>query len=206
MIPGPPVIYECPFCGAKKELMSLLSGNMVNTRCWSDNKVESPMLPRLSYVQKCPQCGKYYLLARQKAIHKEKGIGFTLERGILSFPEMVEAFKQLNSEGMNEIEEANVRLLVLHSYNDYFYRELTDDQPTEEDKQINRTNIYWLIENWAQDEILKAELYREAGDLDKAIEILSDIDVSDKTRRRIRKKILRRAKKNVTTVFEITNL
>lgn len=202
MIPGPPIIYKCPFCGARKELMSVLSGNMINAICWSDNKVELPMLPQLSFVQRCPQCGKYYIIARQKAIHKE-GIGFTSERGVLSFREMVQAFRQLNREGMNANEETNVRLLLLHSFNDYFYRKYTNNQPNEEDKQLNRNNIYWLIDNWAQDEVLKAELYREAGDMAKAIEILANVNVSDKTQRRIRKKILRRAKKNDTSVFVI---
>ena len=42
--------------------------------------------------------------------------------GTLTYPEMKEAFAQLNDEGFNDVdEECNVRVLLLHTYNDYFF-------------------------------------------------------------------------------------
>ena len=49
---GPARILTCPHCGAKKEVLSLLSGNTFGQQVWSDNKTIAPMLPRVSFVQK----------------------------------------------------------------------------------------------------------------------------------------------------------
>ena len=48
---------KCPFCGTKKELMTLVSGNTFGAVYWSDNKRIAPMLPTVSPVQKCSNCG-----------------------------------------------------------------------------------------------------------------------------------------------------
>lgn len=44
MIPGSPQILTCPYCGKKKEIMSLVSGNTCGAVYWSDNKRIAPML------------------------------------------------------------------------------------------------------------------------------------------------------------------
>ena len=65
MLPGPARILECPFCGEKKKVLSLLSGNTFGAEYWSDNKLIARMLPDVSLVQKCPNCGKYYVISMQ---------------------------------------------------------------------------------------------------------------------------------------------
>ena len=47
-------IVKCPYCGTKKELINLVSGNTFGAVYWSDNKRIAPMLPQASPVQKCP--------------------------------------------------------------------------------------------------------------------------------------------------------
>lgn len=205
MNPGNPQIVKCPFCGNEKMLMSLISGNTFGAIYWSDNKRDAPMLPQVSYVQKCPKCGKYYIKARQEA--KCAADGFCLELGTLTYPEMKEAFAQLSDEGFNDVdEECSVRVLLLHTYNDYFFRGESDKQPSEIDKEFIVKNIHWLIENWAQDEIFKAELYREAGDMDEAIKILDNVDATEEFLAKIKNEIIRLAKAGDSSVFVITNL
>lgn len=97
MIPGPPQILTCPYCGTEKEVMSLASGNTFGEVIWSDNKRIAPMLPEASYIQKCPHCGKYYIKERQKVKYGKEL--FSFELGLLTFPEMKEAFAQLSEEG-----------------------------------------------------------------------------------------------------------
>ena len=50
MMPGPAQILTCPYCGEKKKIMSLLSGNTFGAKLWSDNKKISPMLPEISLI------------------------------------------------------------------------------------------------------------------------------------------------------------
>ena len=59
MTPGNPQIFTCPFCGEKKEIMTLASGNTFGAELWSDNKRIAPMLPEISLVQKCPKLYPY---------------------------------------------------------------------------------------------------------------------------------------------------
>ena len=43
MTPGKPQILTCPFCGAKKEIMTLASGNTFGAEFWSDNIISAEM-------------------------------------------------------------------------------------------------------------------------------------------------------------------
>ena len=67
-------------------------------------------------------------------------------------------------------------------------------------------NINWLIDNWVQDELLKAELYRESGNFQQCIETLSNVNVTDDFLLRIKDEIIRLAEVKDSSVFEITNL
>ena len=74
MLPGNPQILTCPYCGQTKEVMSLLSGNTFGAQLWSDNKRIAPMLPEISYVQKCLYCQKYFIRSRQEEVYAKSGI------------------------------------------------------------------------------------------------------------------------------------
>lgn len=125
------------------------------------------MLPKVSYVQKCPECAKYYLPLRQEVVYADEG--WSLDCGTLTYDEAVEAMEQLAEEGFADDEESNVRILLLHAFNDCFYRMDTGRKPTEADIIRNRENIRWLIYIFIENDLLRAELYREAGDMERAI-------------------------------------
>ena len=202
MIPGKPRILVCPFCGKEKEIMSLVSGNTFRVELWSDNKQIAPMLPEISYVQKCPRCGKYYIKGRQKEKYAKDGYSF--EKGLLTYPEMKEAFTQLSEEGfMNEKEEINVRMMLHHAYNDYYYRTEEKKVISEEDKALFRDNGIWLINNLITDSVMKAEFYREIGEIDTARDILDSITVEDEFLKRIVAAIRDRLEVNNCEVFKI---
>ena len=208
---GLPKIVRCPFCGRDKKLLGLRSGNNFGADEWSDQKVIAPMLPRVSFVQKCHKCGRYYLLSRQKERYARKGFCFYL--GTLNYAEMVEAFHQLAAEGFENIkEECRVRVLLLHTFNDEFMREEsrrnnTPEQPSETERQLMDQNIHWLIENWASNDLIKAELYREAGHMEKALELLETFECAEGGfRSLVKDEIIRRAKANDQTVFETTGM
>ena len=202
MMPGNPRILVCPFCGKEKEIMSLISGNTFGAKLWSDNKQIAPMLPEISYVQKCPHCGKYYITGRQEVKYAKDGYSF--EKGLLTYPEMKEAFAQISEEGfLNEKEEINVRMMLHHAYNDYYYR--TDEKKviSEEDKTLFHENGLWLINNLITDSVMKAEFYREIGEIDTAKSILDSITVEDEFLKRIVTGIKERLEVNNCQVFKV---
>ncbi len=202
MMPGNPRILVCPFCGKEKEIMSLISGNTFGAEIWSDNKQIAPMLPEISYVQKCPHCGKYYITGRQEVKYAKDGHSF--DQGLLTFPEMKEAFVQLSEEGfVNEKEETNVRMMLHHAYNDYYYRSDDNKEVSAEDKKLFRENGIWLIDNLITDSVLKAEFYREIGDFEIAHDILESVEVEDEFLKRIVSLIQERLQNNDCRVFKI---
>lgn len=202
MMPGNPRILVCPFCGKEKEIMSLISGNTFGAELWSDNKQIAPMLPEISYVQKCPHCGKYYITGRQEVKYAKDGYSF--EKGLLTYPEMKEAFAQISEEGfLNEKEEINVRMMLHHAYNDYYYRTEEKNVISEEDKALFHDNGIWLINNLITDSVMKAEFYREIGELDTARDILDSVTVEDEFLKRIVTAIRDRLEINNCEVFKI---
>jgi hypothetical protein len=182
--------------------MSLVSGNTFGAELWSDNKQIAPMLPEISYVQKCPHCGKYYIKGRQTVKYAKEGYSF--EKGLLTFPEMKEAFAQLAEEGfINEKEEINVRMMLHHSYNDYYYRNGDTKDILEDDKKLFRENGLWLINNLITDNVMKAEFYREIGDIETAKNLLDTVVVEDDFLKKIVSSIRKRLEINNCEVFKI---
>ena len=178
MFPGNPQILTCPYCGTEKAILSLLSGNTFGAELWSDNKCIYPMLPEISLIQKCPNCGKYYNRTKQEERYSDGPS--TFECGTLSYPEMKEAFNQLLAEGFaDDKEESSIRLMLHHVYNDYYFRSGDDKTIPEEDKSIFRTNALWLIENVIKDNVLKAEYYREVGDFETAQSLIESYKTDD---------------------------
>lgn len=203
MNPGLPQILTCPHCGKKKEVMSLISGNTCGAEYWSDNKQIAPMLPEISYVQKCPHCGKYYIKARQKVEYAKEGWCF--EKGLLTFPEMKDAYKQLCEEGLqNEKEEETLRTMLHHAFNDYYYRSNEDKKDiTDEDKSLFHDNALWLIENLITDNLLKAEFYREIGEMKVAMSLLDSYNADNDFLKKIVSAIKKRINNNDCSVFRI---
>lgn len=101
MIPGNSQILTCPFCGGEKEILSLISGNTFGAELWSDNKRIARMMPEISFVQKCPHCGKYFMKSRQEVRYAEDSHSF--DTGML-FPGMEGGFLATFSRGIPEPE------------------------------------------------------------------------------------------------------
>ena len=208
MIPGNAEIVKCPYCGTEKELMTLVSGNTFDAEYWSDNKRIARMLPHVSPVQKCPNCGKYYF--EHKNRHGEsEDTSFNL--GELTFSEWREAFQQFQTEGVDDDEMTNVRFWVVQSFNDYFYRnKFISNKPSDEDYQFFSEMAVDFIEsfNWepVKHPLLKAELYREANHMNECREVLESIpyDELEDFEKSIFNDIKRRMDSNDNIVFKLS--
>lgn len=175
MLPANAKIVHCPFCGERKELLNLASGNTFGAKHWSDQKMIAPMLPRVSPVQKCPKCGKYYLEYKQP--YKE-GDDWSSERGELSYHEWKEAYEQFKADKSIKRDDMQIiRRHLIMAFNDEYYR-YGDNmaEAREEAFFIEIINDYIASNKWnSQNMLFKAELYREAGEMTKCEEVLSQI-------------------------------
>ena len=206
-------IVACPFCGKKKELLSLVSGNTFGSILWSDGKQISPMLPKVSPVQKCPRCRKYYLYYKQptKTADHES---FTT--GNLSYKEWKEAFVQLIAEPtLDDHDKSVIYMHLIQAFNDHYYRGpapaiYTKESvpPEEEFRYIEKIIIEFIKSTeWKYNSnlLLKAELYREIGDFSQCEQTLNTIDISclDDYERNIFKGISQRVDAREKKVFKI---
>ena len=206
MIPGNAKIVKCPYCGTKKELFTMLSGNTFGATFWSDNKRVAPMLPMVSPVQKCPSCGKYYEEVKNRC-GEVNSHSFAL--GELTFPEWKEAYAQFQAEGVDDKTLNNVRFWLIQSYNDYFYRSKEAPKPSEEDFEFFSKTVVEFIDsfNWnkAADLLMKAELYREANMMQECRQVLDSIpfDQLNEDHKGIFEGIRLRMEKNDYVVFQL---
>lgn len=189
MIPGLAKVIKCPYCGAEKELMTLCSGNTIRAFCWSDGKTIFPMLPRVSPVQKCPECGRYYL---EYKLPESCGEDCSFELGNMNYDEWKEAYMQFLNEDVDNIYDTGfdkndwviIRLKLIHAYNDR-YSERGDPEekaPKEEfDFIVGIIDDYIREHDWSKEKnpLLKAELYRESGRFKECHWALQSIDEDD---------------------------
>ena len=159
------------------------------------------MYPEISFVQKCPRCGKFYIRTRQEAVWADSGYSF--EQGLLTYEEMKQAFAQLMETGdLTQDEEANVRMMLHHAHNDNFRSEQTIEF-TDDDLTLFRENALWLIQNIIRDNVMKAEFYREIGEFEKAKSILDEVLVSDDFYKSLVERIQERIANRDSTVFQL---
>lgn len=175
MIPDKSLILICPYCGGEKEVVSLISGNTLGGTLWSDQRFFAPMLPRVSAIQRCPHCGHYFFSYKQ-ACNKHSNDS-TLNTGYVDYPHMKEALGELLESNMEEIDEFNLRLLMVQSYNDWFFRSDKDNRtPTEDEVKFFNENIKKLIDVIPQRKeelmFLKSDLLREASEFYEAAKTL----------------------------------
>ena len=174
MLPANAKIVECPYCGKEKELMCLASGNTFGAEQWSDAKFIAPMLPQVSPIQKCQQCGKYY---PEYLLKSREGDECSFETGKLSYQEWKEAYEQFCAERIPEKYLNNVRFWILQSYNDYYYRENNGQVPSAEEFEFVKSVAIKFIEEHVGgvNPLMKAEIYREINEMQKCSETLSSI-------------------------------
>lgn len=146
MNPRPARILTCPYCYREMQVLSLNSGNNIGMDEWSDAFSIAPMLPFPYPVQKCPHCGKYFLISRQSQ-EKKYGAEISFDKGELIYPELKEAFEQSNSS-LTESERISMSFMLIHSFNNIFQR--TEGKL---DFEIHKHRIRLCRPNWEMNPI-----------------------------------------------------
>ena len=196
---GPPCRLTCPHCGAYKHIYSIMSGNTFNGTVWSDTKKYFPMLLSTSLIQRCPECEAYYFYEDGKPVEMdEKEFRKTLTAkklseedikrlyrgslhswyketainrlGHLNEIESREAYESLYSESLSKERKTHLLITRLYAFNDEYLRNGNTLLP--ELQTVQEDFIYKIINLYPDETIFIAELYREIGQFEKAIELL----------------------------------
>ena len=175
-------IVACPYCGTKIDLMTLISGNTFGAERWSDNKMYAPYLAQVSPVQKCFRCYQYFVQYLQKAEPSDEP---SMNLGQMDYPDWREAYEQFTYEGnIPEEDMVSIRLWVIQAYNSFYYRnEKSKCDPPKEEADFVASIIHEFIDtfDWTsvKNPLLKAELYREANEMEQCAATLSAISETD---------------------------
>ena len=172
----------CPHCGGKKYILTLISGNGIGARVWSDSRCICPMMIQACPIQKCPECGHFYFYedgnpkeAVIPAGEEEKAQGEACANFFsgMEFTDLISARKDLEKESTTDEQWKRYLLECIYAYND------------EKTKRANRDDFLlfkageWsfqqiareVIARFGEDKTITAELYRELGDFDKSIKL-----------------------------------
>jgi hypothetical protein len=76
MRPGPDRIIVCPHCEYKSRIRTLLSGNTLGARRWTDGKEDFPSLPQDPPIIRCMRCRSFFWLENAKSIGEERNYPF----------------------------------------------------------------------------------------------------------------------------------
>ena len=177
MTPGNPDVRVCPQCRKLVAQATLNSGNTFGATYWLDNKCEAPMLPDYPDLGRCPHCG---VLMRQSTSAEVKQSGYNLPANAdwLQSPSEADWLESLHS-GMwdGEEEEIEARLLAWHAANDPMRHSEGEPQFSEAALHNLRALDALMATN---DEpyflVLRAEIARETGDFDAALQLLNGAD------------------------------
>jgi hypothetical protein len=187
MLPGPIYVYKCPNCGNLLKKESLMSGNVIGAKIFSDGKRIAPMLPEFPDLTKCKKCDTIFWLSKLKEIGSydldDKMSSNWEHEDYADFLDIEDYFKALNDNlAENMQEELFIRKRIWRAYNDRIRngKNLFID---ENDEMKWRENCNKLLSLFDQSDlnqkIMTAELHRNLGDFDNCINLINSIDKDD---------------------------
>ena len=176
-IPGPDIIRECPKCKTPLEQHTMISGNTVGARFWTDGKMLAPMLPDRPWLIKCPKCGTLFWIDEAKELGKQKGWDKHKEwpnavEPIL--PSEADFLDMLSSSQLPEEKEVYARRHAWWATNDAVRTSesvTVSFSPAQEENLHALANI--LDDKDPYQRIIKAEIYRELGMFEECAKLLA---------------------------------
>lgn len=195
MLPAHASLLRCPHCGARKEVLQLMSGNTCGATLWSDTKHIAPMLPSVSYIQRCPECGKYFFYTQEVKAGTSHSYGF--QTGELPLEYLKEALAQLQPTGGDE---QTLRINILWAFNDRYGDKEQSAIPAVE-WEYHMDNVQHLLQ-MNLDTLFSAELHREIGDFEQAIQLFEAIEVEEELKD-IHGELLKQAQHHNRKVFAL---
>lgn len=180
MMPGESIYRECPSCRKLLIERTLLSGNTIGARYWTDGKMEAPMFPHNPALVRCAHCQHLLWLpeAREHEFATPPQMFETVE-GALSPQAPTESdYLAAIETGLapDEERETYCRLHAWHCFNDA----RRDEKNTAELNDLpavaasNMKALFALLDRVKPEErMLRAELARELSRFPEALGLLN---------------------------------
>ena len=155
-------ILTCPHCGATK-LVSYCktSWTTANSVLWSDGHIESDEWFEPARTLQCPSCNRFFL--KPKGDDMQESQTPCEDTGRLPLQILKQAIAELSG---NDEDVVSTRMEAWWAYN-IMYRNVSDEDIPSTDRELNRSNMQWLLDYYNRTEpgfqYLTFELLRLLG-------------------------------------------
>ena len=182
MLRGPDYYYCCPKCSAVASRTSIVSGNTFGAVYWSDAKREAPMLPDAPALVACPSCRTYLWIALLTSVGKIDCYNAPPDNGEL--PARWENAPRFRNPDGNDFAEAltagladtaeherYIRVRIWWSLNDQHRKGDRTNRGHDTSFLSNLNRLATLLDDTANDTLLRAEIARESGCFAQTVEL-----------------------------------
>ena len=181
MLPGPDAYVRCPSCGALARHFTLMSGNNLGAKVWSDGFVEEPMFPSPPPFVQCKTCHVCYWLVEAEEVPEEEAPHWSQD-----VPEVESASEESMLWALKSgrfppggLDERALRTIAWWKSNDALRGRRGKRKAVSEWLQTERLrNLKSIVELPPEDEhekVKRAEAYRQMGDFEAARQALSEV-------------------------------
>jgi hypothetical protein len=185
MILGPPEIIYCPFCNAVYQKQSLISGNTFGGIHFSDGQHFYPMLPSHPQLTICDTCNNFFWVKDLESTENMRDYQGDDDPPFVRWPEQEEWIRALSQVIFRDpTEEIYIRTHLWWVLNNKFRVE-DRIKPANEvfPGKLYEENLFALLRlhmaGKNPDYLLLAEMHRELGFFEKALELLEQIEDGD---------------------------
>jgi len=177
MTPGPTIIKKCAKCAGLIAEHTIGSGNNFGAVFWTDGKMEAPMLPDHPWLVKCPHCSALLWIDEQAEIGEVEPYAGPMPKEFkgakrYKTPTLRDYLTFLLEPPRNRRKMRYVRLRAWWAGNDS-RREACTPSPLSKRERQNLNEFHPLLGRNPEDRLMKAEIFRELGEFDKALKLLS---------------------------------
>ena len=173
MMPGPTIIKKCSECTGLIKKHTIASGNTFGAVFWTDGKMDAPMLPDSPKLVKCPHCGSLIWIDQLETMEEVSAFdpGSTNARDP-GKPNLDDYASFLSNNRLLQPDvEKDVRIRAWWRGNDERRR---DQQSSFTETEIQNLDALTALLDQSIDyeRLMQAEIKRERGDFDHALELL----------------------------------
>jgi hypothetical protein len=189
MLPGPAEIIECPACKSLMQVPSLMSGNTFGAKFYSDGKRVAAMLPDFPKITKCKKCKTIFWVKDATVLGLNEWGNPNHEKWYyaprVSFLKM-EDYQSALELPVNKDKESEliIRKKIWWLFNDRLRkkRPLLKNEAERElwVENLNKLSVLF-DETEIEQQILKAEVFRNLGRFDECNKLISAITDTDYT-------------------------